>query len=385
MHNLISSLLSILILFFSCQSDKKINPDSYCVKPTNTQLVFPLDEKTKIYIYSMQTYTDASEEEYLVFQNERYLDLLFYNMKTQKLYKKIQCAYEGPDGVPKFSGFFVRNMDEIYVTHSNYDGITVINGEGKPVKTYRTKSKEGKGISTTVAVADVLIQQINEILYIPLDINWYYGGNLKFQKSNLCATLNLKNQKIEALPLTHLDIIGKEDENIFTLLYSRCTNGKQFVYSFHDTEDIYVTDLAQTTLQKIKSKSKYLSPLEFKPKKRGYATADNCTSMAEPRYGNILYDPYRKVYYRIAFPKADIEKGVNCFELRSFGGKNFSIMILNEDFEIIGETLMPDYTYNPKLCFVRPDGLYISESHVFNPNFDENKLCFRRFELVKNK
>lgn len=385
MSPFINSLLIFLILFFSCHSGKKVNPDSYGVKATDTQLVFPLDEKTKIYIYSMQAYTDASGEEYLVFQNERYLDLLFYNMKDQKLYKKIHCAYEGPDGVPKFSGFFVRDMDEIYVTHSNYDGITVINGEGKPVKTYRTKSKEGKGISTTVAVANNLIQEINNILYIPLGINWYYGGNLKFQKSNLCATLNLENKKIEALPLTYLDVIGKEDNNILTMVHSKCTNGKQFVYSFHDTEDIYVTNLAHTKLQPIKSKSKYLSPLTFKPKKRGYATPDNCNSMAEPRYGNILYDPYRKVYYRIAFPKADIEKGINCFELSSFEGKNFSIMILNEDFQIIGETLMPDYTYNPKLCFVRPDGLYISESHVLNPNFDENKLCFRRFELVKNK
>ena len=385
MSPFINSLLIFLILFFSCHSGKKVNPDSYGVKATDAQLAFPLDEKTKIYIYSMQAYTDANGEEYLVFQNERYLDLLFYNMKTQKLYKKIHCAYEGPDGVPKFSGFFVRNMDEIYVTHSNYDGITIINGEGKPVKTYRTKSKEGKGISTTVAVANNLIREINNILYIPLGINWYYGGNLKFQKSNLCATLNLENKKIEALPLTYLDVIGKEDENIFTMVHSRCTDGEQFVYSFHDTEDIYVTDLAHTTLQKIKSKSKYLSPLEFKPKKRGYATADNCTSMTEPRYGNILYDPYRKVYYRIAFPKADIEKGINCFELSSFEGKNFSIIVLNEDFEIIGETLMPDYTYNPKLCFVRSDGLYISESHVLNPAFDENKLCFRKMELVKKK
>lgn len=385
MQKNISFLICFIFLFSSCHSDKKIDPNSYLVKPTDTQLVFPLDNKTKIYIYSMQDYIDPSGEEYLVFQNENYDQLLFYKMNNQQLYKKINCTREGPEAVSHFCGFFVRNMDEIYVTHSDRDGITVINGEGKPVKVYQTKSKEGKGISTAVAVADEQIQEINNMLYLPLGINWGYGHKIKFQHSNLCATFNLENQKIETLPLTHFDILGKEDENIYTMLHSRCTNRKQFVYSFHDTDDIFITDLAHTTLQKIKVKSKYLSPLKFKPQKMGYVSPDNCTNMAKPRYGNILYDPYRKVYYRIAFPKTDIEKGINCMELDMSGGKKFSIMILNEDFQIIGETLMPDYTYNSTLCFVRPDGLYISESHVLNPNFDENKLCFRRFELVKNK
>lgn len=359
--------------------------DSYTLRLTDTQLAFPLDERTKIYIYSMQTYTDPSGEEFLVFQNENYNQILFYNIQSQKLYKKINCDYEGPEAVPEFSGFYVRNMNEIYVTHSNYDGITWIDGEGKPVKIYKTKSKDGKGMTTSVSVAKKLIQEINNKLYIPLGINWDYGNDVKFHKSNLCATLNLENQNLTELPLTFFDVLGKEDDDIFVMNNSRSANGKQFVYSFEDTEDIYVTDLEHTILKKIKAKSKYLPTLQFNPQKVTMAGPDNCIGMKEPRYGNILYDPYRKVYYRIAFPKTDIEKGVNCFELGAFGGKNFSILILNENFEIIGETFMPDYTYNTRLWFVRQDGLYISESHIFNPNFDENKLCFRRLELIKKK
>lgn len=329
----------------------------------------------------MQAYTDSDGEEYLVFQNERYSDLLFYHMKNQKLYKKIHCTAEGPDAVPEFSGFYVRNMNEIYLSHSNHDGITIIDETGTPLKICKTKSKEEHGLDTDIALAWKPMQEIGNKLYIPLSINWEYGKEVKFQKSNLGATFDLNNHKIQPLPLTFFDVLGREDDAIFVMYRSICTNGKQFVYSFFDTDDIYVTDLDYTTLKRVKAKSKYLSPLEFKSQKVDYASANNCTEMEEPRYGNILYDPYRKVYYRIAYPKAEIEKGINCFELSSFGGKNFSVIILNEDLEIIGETLMPDYTYNPTLCFVRPDGLYISESHIFNPDFDENELSFRLFSF----
>ena len=57
-------------------------------------------------------------------------------------------------------------------------------------------------------------------------------------------------------------------------------------------------------------------------------------------------------------------------------------MILNEDFDVIGETRFPDFTYISTLHYIGKDGLYLSDSHYKNPSFDENKLRFRRFKLV---
>ena len=55
--------------------------------------------------------------------------------------------------------------------------------------------------------------------------------------------------------------------------------------------------------------------------------------------------------------------------------------ILDKDFNIIGETLFPQYTYNPSMAFVHKNGLYISDSHILNPSFDENVLSFKCFTL----
>ena len=62
-------------------------------------------------------------------------------------------------------------------------------------------------------------------------------------------------------------------------------------------------------------------------------------------------------------------------------GKEFSVIVLNADFEIIGETRFPGKKYFYKMSFVGKEGLYISENNLENPQFDENKLVFTRFKI----
>lgn len=69
--------------------------------------------------------------------------------------------------------------------------------------------------------------------------------------------------------------------------------------------------------------------------------------------------------------------------LMDYGRKNFSIIILDKNFNIIGETLFPDYTYNSGIMFIREDGLYISSNHPMSAQYSDDYLNFQRFDLVK--
>ena len=60
-------------------------------------------------------------------------------------------------------------------------------------------------------------------------------------------------------------------------------------------------------------------------------------------------------------------------------------MILDEEFNILGETKFPAFTYVPHICFIREDGLYISTSHFMREDYSDDLLRFQRIELVKNK
>ena len=58
-----------------------------------------------------------------------------------------------------------------------------------------------------------------------------------------------------------------------------------------------------------------------------------------------------------------------------------AVIVLNADFEIIGETKFPGKKYFYKKSFVGREGLYISENNLENQQFDENKLVFTCFKI----
>ena len=98
-----------------------------------------------------------------------------------------------------------------------------------------------------------------------------------------------------------------------------------------------------------------------------------------PMYWHIMYDKYRDVYYRFAEMPYKLASNESPYDEPK--GKEFSIIVLNADFEIIGETKFPGKKYFYKMSFVGKEGLYISENNLANPQFDENKLVFTCFKI----
>lgn len=106
------------------------------------------------------------------------------------------------------------------------------------------------------------------------------------------------------------------------------------------------------------------------------------TQCEHASYGKILYDKYRDVYYRFAYPPCEInDYSGDYVDLIRSGRKNFSIIILDNRLNIIGETSFPSYTYNSNLSFILEDGLYLSLNHIKNPDYSDDLLRFQKIEL----
>ena len=100
-------------------------------------------------------------------------------------------------------------------------------------------------------------------------------------------------------------------------------------------------------------------------------------------YGSILYDPYRKVYYRFAFGGREEEVPMNKVLDELLYPKIQSIIVLDSNFKKIDELILPQNKYVLKLSFIKEDGLYVS---TYNPKSDsivENEWGFRKFVLKK--
>ena len=91
------------------------------------------------------------------------------------------------------------------------------------------------------------------------------------------------------------------------------------------------------------------------------------------------------MYYRFAYPSSELDNNDSYLEILRNGRKQFSIIILNENLEIIGETLFPEFAFSNRAHFVREDGLYLSVSHFKRKDFSEDELRFQRLDLVYNK
>ena len=71
----------------------------------------------------------------------------------------------------------------------------------------------------------------------------------------------------------------------------------------------------------------------------------------------------------------------NFKDLWQSGRSRFSVLVLDKELRVIGETMLPKDTYRSDLVLVGERGLYFSENHYKNPSFDEDVLKFRLFRL----
>lgn len=67
-----------------------------------------------------------------------------------------------------------------------------------------------------------------------------------------------------------------------------------------------------------------------------------------------------------------------------FCRKEFSIMVLDKNFKILGETLFPAGKYVPALFFINENGLYLSTNNTDNPEMTDDELSFQCFNFQNN-
>lgn len=374
-----------IFLTFSCNNESTNKKDSYFLKKSEKHLSFLLDNNTNSFIQVLFSYKDNNGKEYLTFQNQDQNEILFYDMDSSKLEFKLKPEVEGPNGVGEFLGYYVQNLDSIFLTIVGLQEIALINGDAiLKDKIQYEKTTDDILLNPSYSMSFVFhpIELIENKMYITSECNRWA------KKNPVSAFIDLDTKSVFALPFFYPSFSGadnKEKAGGVEQGFSRCFDGGNFVYSFHYKEDIYVTSLNHDSIRQIKVKSKFIDEIILpNDYNRTMDISQGLKIKSEnPNYGNLYFDQYRGVYYRIAYPKTKIEKTKNFIDIWKYGRKNFSIIILDKNFNIIGETLFPDYTYNSTLMFIREDGLYISDSHVMNPNYSDDVLSFLRFDLKK--
>ena len=370
--------LLTLVAALSCSDGKQKIYTACSLEKSDKVVTFPIDPETRNNPYVYAFYRDKNSSEYFTMQNseKRSNDILFYDWNKRQLAFKVKPTKEGPNGVGWVSGYYIHNLDSIYLVDAYGEQIFLINQKGEIKDKFNAKEYiNGVKLSGYKSYADYPLMMIQNKLYVTIDANRFLAHE------PVTATINTDTKETVALPFEYPDYPGSDQKikkSGYETFFGRCFDGERFVYSFAYKENVYVTSPAHDSVQQVPVKTEAFDQVKLMDEMG--ATLDDMFNTAT--YGPILYDEYRNVFYRIVYPPIKKEAGDDPMLLRMYGSKNFNIIITDHDFRILGEVHFPDNTYNPRVMLVRPEGLYISESHPLNESYSDDELKLRLFELV---
>lgn len=380
-------ILFLQQILLSCISEKDYN-DLYILNPTNNYLEYRIDEETVVPLFNLYTFEEMGVE-YLTFSNSDTRTILIYELQTGKLVKKISYDAEGPNGIgTRLYGYLVKDFNHIYIPNVNQSRIYETDTTGILRKTIDFSKIEEGFLSIPAYYTnhdDKQLYFIGDTLYIPQTLNRTIGTDRWVEGSPVAVFIDTLSNKIKKFPMLHPHgkITSKNyNSYIADISYSLLMKDSCFIYSFSLDENLYKANIQTGKIEKILAKSRYISnvnPIKL-PSELTQLMKKTCEM---PSYGNIMYDKYRKVYYRFVYLKSELKPNEDSRKILHNGKKEFSIMMLDENFKVLGETRFPAFTYVPHICFINKDGLYLSTSHFKQEDYSDDVLRFQRIELVK--
>ena len=383
--------LLILVHLCACGSSKSGEDIEYTMElKESKKITLPIDEDS--YYHSRYMFQfEEGENELLVFQNTEKgtHKIIVFDISNQKIFKEIPIKREGPNGISSLYGCYPFSDSRTFLLFQHNVGRTsVYTDQGEVVKNYSTRDSDGAFINNVITsnlyspcfIKDSNLYLANDDVHRNMkDKDWQYAHILRAQ--------NLKTGENWKLPLFYPSAFNMNVKNPsagYGYSYDFNHKANVLVCSFCGYDSIMVAD----DMKKVRwynGKSRYLKSLHPVVGE----SADGFEWIGEYRrsakYWHLMYDKYHDVYYR--FAEMPCELGPGEYPLDEPKAREFSVIVFDKDFNIIGETKFPGSKYFYKMSFVGRDGLYISENNLANPDFDENKLVFACFKLedVKEK
>lgn len=143
---IISQLLLSLVVV-SC-GERGNKPEMHSLVKSEATMSFPLDDRTKNFILALFPYTDEDGKEYLTFQNQGQNELLFYTMDTQGPAFKINPEIQGDQGVGRTIGYYIHNLDSIFLTSAGTERITLIDRKARIKDRFRFPKRMTESLCT---------------------------------------------------------------------------------------------------------------------------------------------------------------------------------------------------------------------------------------------
>jgi hypothetical protein len=345
---------------------------------------FHLDKSTSFRTLFLQATVDSAGNDLLIFLSDRKPSIQFYDVKKQQLVSEIFLEKEGPNGIGSPTGLLYISMDSIFVVSSSHYRVSLINKSGKLLRNYRvlegTTYNDNTGLIRPFTTSPPF-KIGNKIYFNTAPDRDVYKASYFLGKVNL--TLDIETGKFE-----YINNYPQQFENgvwgVAAVNYATDYNPitKDFIYSFAISDSLYTYNTGTLEKEAHLATSKFIGT-RIKPMPKPDNEHDLEYALETPYYHAIIYDKYRDVYYRF------VRHSISFIDDKSgkpngFHEKPISIIVLDKDFNRIGETTLVADTFLDYIYFLTKDGLFISNGNFENPDLDEDQMVFTCFQLKHN-
>ena len=275
------------------------------------------------------------------------------------------------------SEFFVYSLDSIFYFDSDLLEFFLLDNSGK--------------ILNKFSVTSEYIPNIFASNYFVFSDNFYYSQFLTE------ADLSLKSSRKQIFetfsPICEINIDSALSSNIISYFgvypnsYKKGDNyddyspsiyvglQNQIVSSYAKDHNIYVYKNSELIAQK-ECRSNYID--EFNSiSDDDYTNLSICGTFQgeEPEYTNLIVDPYKKRYYRVTKLRMEIGK-------TDINIDKWTMIIMDENFDVIGEAVLPYSEYFPDIIIPSEKGVYIKRTPKNDKEFKGDlKLSLIQFAL----
>jgi hypothetical protein len=306
--------------------------------------------------------------------------LFIYDWETKQLLHNLKFDLEGPNGIGGLTEALVVNADTIFVKGARPNSIYLTDISKKIKNEYKLKDKP----TAFQSLANIFYHKHSIMGFLYPVVNYKYNV-MDLSNRNLFK-IDLRTKNFSILPVEYPNLL-KSPSNAWSneqFTPEIAANRSQLVLSYPALDSLYLYDMNSKYQGVTKYARSIYKTYEAKPYKVADIREIYKIYASTCYYFYLKYDPYRKVYYRFVLHPFEVgKKQLNQFEV--VYARPFSIQILNEKLEVIGETLFEKDKYYIYDHFVNEEGLWISTCHPNNPQTDENTLRFELFSLVKNE
>lgn len=386
--------LSLLFLAAACKED--IEKQKLYYKAENAavfeekirfeeteELVFPIDTSVSVEASILQLLHEG-DKNYLFIFTPYTLGLHIYNFDKRQEIRSLQFQREGPDGAginTELMGFFAINVDTFIIHNYSERKMKIFDSKAHRLASVDLPDLKASHFSTIFSYSPPF--KAGDYAYFP---NLYHGviGNALVDVEQIPALMRLDTKSFQ------FDFLGSRSK-VYKIGYNVAGDNsytfatynpheRKIIYSFRQDHFLYSSD-ERGNLRKHYVGSKYFK--ELFPLCMDVSDGINRESVGDPsvgvyvrtapRYDKLLYDNANHLYYRFTYLPRTREE----YEAGKFAYKR-SVIIFNENFEKVGEWLVPASKYSLYTSFAAAGGLLLEKEN----DKDEDSLILALLKPV---